>query len=629
MIRSLIACLLAAAAMAGEALDRLPVLHQGRVKPFAVAAEEVVMAVTGRSRFALPAIQDGQRIPGPDGIPAVQLLMDWMASPQEWRSQPVAWLPFIPLREQLKVPGQWATFDELNAGGGLLQAAAQKRNRRDTTGADLRWTALDEAGLQTWGRMWELDAALSGRAVQLAPVLWDAASEGWALTRAGPLIAAEGGRPWQTAVRDAKGAAEALRRADPWLSVEDLVWRPDPLLAGDGSPYTALLAAGARLREAWTAHDAAAIDAAAATLGDELRRVGVAHADWLRSNGAVHVAAYPSAARIDGEMSYRSARPFTWAWVLFVLGAVLSGVALARGGARGGLWVGGLIATGLGCLLCTAGLGARLYISSWGAVTNLYETVVFVALITGILGLVLAWTGRRPLLVVAAGVGAALCAMVGEAMPPDLGQHIGQLQPVLRSKFWLWVHVKVVVASYAAFVLAWVLGNWALARAAWHREEVRADEAQAMYRCIQVGVVLIAAGTLLGGVWADQAWGRFWGWDPKEVWALVILLVYLIPLHLRYIGLVGPTAMASWSVHGFQSVVMSWYGVNFLLGAGLHAYATGSGFGAGGQLIVLPLIVVQTVLAVWWHLAIRNRPRAAPAAPAAPPPSPQDPPPGS
>ncbi|MBN8523807.1 MAG: cytochrome c biogenesis protein CcsA, partial [Planctomycetes bacterium] len=270
-------------------------------------------------------------------------------------------------------------------------------------------------------------------------------------------------------------------------------------------------------------------------------------------------------------------------------------------GSRGWLWRSGAGATLLGCLACTAGLGIRLAISPWGAVTNLYETLVYVALITGVLGLVLAWTGRRPAYVVAAAIGAALCAMVGEAMPADLGAHIGQLQPVLRSKFWLWVHVKVIVASYAAFVLAWVLGNWALARAALHRRPVEPAESQAIYRCLQVGVVLIAAGTLLGGVWADQAWGRFWGWDPKEVWALVILLVYLVPLHLRYIGMVGPNGMAAWAVHGFQSVVMSWYGVNFILGAGLHAYATGSGFGSGGQLIVLPLIAVQTALAVWWH----------------------------
>ncbi len=80
-------------------------------------------------------------------------------------------------------------------------------------------------------------------------------------------------------------------------------------------------------------------------------------------------------------------------------------------------------------------------------------------------------------------------------------------------------------------------------------------------------MVLIAAGTLLGAFWADYAWGRFWGWDPKEDCALLILLTYLVPLHLRYIGVVGPTGLAGWSVLGINAVVMSWYGVNFLLQA--------------------------------------------------------------
>ncbi len=596
----LILLLIVVASVHAAELDHLPVLHQGRIKPYVVAAEEVVTAVTGRSAFAMPVLQDGQRIAGPKPMRATSLLMDWMAAPQEWRTQPVAWLPFIPLREEIKVPGQWASHDELSAATPILQAAAQKQRARDQGGMRTVWTARDEAAHQTWGRMWELDDALAARAIALAPAAFNDASLRWIQERAVPLMQSHGGRPWHDKAREAK-SADDLRRADPWLTFEDLVWRPDPLLAGPDSPWSGLLAAGEQLRTAWTARDAAAIDAAALRLTGELRAAGTAHTTWLRTHGAVTVADYPTAGRISTELSYRNARPFTWAWILFVLGGTFSAIALARSN-RGWLWRSGIIATALGCLACVVGLGSRLMISNWGAVTNLYETVVFVALVTGVLGLILAWTGKRPAFVVAAAVGAALCAMVGEAMPADLGSHIGQLQPVLRSKFWLWIHVKVVVASYAAFVLAWVLGNWALFRAALRRQPVEASESQAIYRCLQVGVVLIAAGTLLGGVWADQAWGRFWGWDPKEVWALIILLVYLVPLHLRYVGGVGPTGLASWAVHGFQSVIMSWYGVNFILGAGLHAYATGSGFGSGGQLIVLPLIGLQTVLAVWCQI---------------------------
>jgi ABC-type transport system involved in cytochrome c biogenesis permease subunit len=108
-----------------------------------------------------------------------------------------------------------------------------------------------------------------------------------------------------------------------------------------------------------------------------------------------------------------------------------------------------------------------------------------------------------------------------------------------------------------------------------------------IYRAMQVGVLLIAAGTILGGVWADYSWGRFWGWDPKEVWALITLLVYLVPLHGRFAGWVNTFGLAVASVVCFLSVVMAWYGVNFVLGVGLHSY----GFTEGGSQGLMSMII--------------------------------------
>ncbi len=104
-----------------------------------------------------------------------------------------------------------------------------------------------------------------------------------------------------------------------------------------------------------------------------------------------------------------------------------------------------------------------------------------------------------------------------------------------------------------------------------------------IYRAMQVGVLLIAAGTILGGVWADYSWGRFWGWDPKEVWALITLLVYLIPLHGRFAGWVSTFGLVAASVVCFLSVIMAWYGVNFVLGVGLHSYGFVEGRLAGNH----------------------------------------------
>ena len=123
-----------------------------------------------------------------------------------------------------------------------------------------------------------------------------------------------------------------------------------------------------------------------------------------------------------------------------------------------------------------------------------------------------------------------------------------------------------------------------------------------IYRTMQVGVLLIAAGTILGGVWADYSWGRFWGWDPKEVWALITLLVYLIPLHGRFAGWVNTFGLVMASVVCFLSVIMAWYGVNFVLGVGLHSY----GFVEGGSQGVVGAVVLA-VLAVAVAAAWRRR----------------------
>ncbi len=120
-----------------------------------------------------------------------------------------------------------------------------------------------------------------------------------------------------------------------------------------------------------------------------------------------------------------------------------------------------------------------------------------------------------------------------------------------------------------------------------------------IYRTMQVGVLLIAAGTILGGVWADYSWGRFWGWDAKEVWALITLLVYLIPLHGRFAGWVNTFWLVFASVFCFLSVVMAWYGVNFVLGVGLHSYGFVEGGGQGAMSVIIAGFLALPVGAAW------------------------------
>ena len=206
--------------------------------------------------------------------------------------------------------------------------------------------------------------------------------------------------------------------------------------------------------------------------------------------------------------------------------------------------------------------------------------------------------------------GGMLAALVAYYAPDTvIKKDVGSAPAVLRDNFWLFVHVLTITSSYAAGALAWGLGNVALGYylfGAYRRvgsdnrvqpaltpdpspADGRGEKqpplecgplAQYAYKATQVAVLLLAAGTILGALWADKAWGRFWSWDSKEVWSLLTLLAYMAILHARHIGWVSNFGMAFGTVLGATFIIIAWYGVNFLLPAGKHSYGSG---GAGGQ----------------------------------------------
>jgi ABC-type transport system involved in cytochrome c biogenesis permease subunit len=184
------------------------------------------------------------------------------------------------------------------------------------------------------------------------------------------------------------------------------------------------------------------------------------------------------------------------------------------------------------------------------------------------------------------------------------------LVPVLRSSFWLTVHVLTITLGYAAFLLAMGLGHLSLGLYFLTPGRPALGERLSLYlyRSIQVGTVLLAIGTMLGGVWASYSWGRFWAWDPKETWALIALLGYLALLHGRIIGWVREFGMAVGALIGFLLVLMAWYGVNFVLGTGLHSY----GFGSGGYAYVGGFVAFEVVVIVAALLRRRAARLAAP-----------------
>jgi ABC-type transport system involved in cytochrome c biogenesis permease subunit len=314
---------------------------------------------------------------------------------------------------------------------------------------------------------------------------------------------------------------------------------------------------------------------------------------------------YPGAKTIDLEMKFNRVQPFMYAWIL-MLGALAFFVISM-------MWDSKIPYT-LAFLCYLASLGfqvfgyyCRVSISGRAPVTNMYETVIFVASMSAVFALVLELVYRRRVIGLAGAFVATLALVLADQMSMVLDPKISPLTPVLRSNFWLIIHVLTIVSSYAGGTLAWGLGNIALLMITFGKpsRETLKTLSNYTYRAMQIAVLLLAAGTFLGGWWAAYSWGRFWGWDPKEVWALIALVSYVIPLHMRFIGWVKDFGLAVSAVICYSAIVMAWYGVNFVLGAGLHSY----GFGGGGPwwvfwagLINLMWVLVACVIHTWRQL---------------------------
>lgn len=322
-------------------------------------------------------------------------------------------------------------------------------------------------------------------------------------------------------------------------------------------------------------------------------RFHAASARWLESvrTARADIGDHAEQRLIDREVAYHRWRPFRCAWVLALVAAACLGVS---GGTRWkASYVAAIVLYAASLAAIFGGLALRVGITGRAPVTNMFESVIYVAGGVTLLGLVVeALTRRRHALFAAAAVSTG-ALMLADCAPAVLDPSLHPLQPVLRNNFWLVAHVMTVTLSYAAFALAFGIGNLTLAHfIIWpQRLEMIGALTRLNYRTIQVGVFLLATGTVLGGVWADYSWGRFWGWDPKEVWALITLLGYLAVLHACYVHWVGKLGLAAMSVICFALVIMSWYGVNYVLSAGLHSY----GFGDGGRNYVLTAVAAQFI----------------------------------
>lgn len=223
----------------------------------------------------------------------------------------------------------------------------------------------------------------------------------------------------------------------------------------------------------------------------------------------------------------------------------------------------------------------RMMITGRPPMTNLYTTFLFVAWMCVALGLAVEWYQRNGLGVFLSAVSGLALLMIANRFEMQ-SDTMGVVIAVLDSNFWLSTHVVTITIGYAGCIAAGLAGHIYLLQALRHPEEhptLRATS-RAIYGLLAFGLIFSFLGTMLGGVWADQSWGRFWGWDPKENGALLIVLWCAILFHARLGGMIGSLGMAVGSVLGVIVVLFAWIGVN-LLGVGLHSYGFTSGVALG------------------------------------------------
>ncbi|MBK8555051.1 MAG: cytochrome c biogenesis protein CcsA [Lewinellaceae bacterium] len=327
---------------------------------------------------------------------------------------------------------------------------------------------------------------------------------------------------------------------------------------------------------------------------------------FQRREGA---AIYPSESKISAELFLnnlnvfgRLAAAYGFLGLLF-LGLLFTSVFKPKAKLKWPYKIGlGLFATAV--FFHALGLGLRWYVSGRAPWSNGYESMIYIGFTTVLAGMIFSRKSLGGL--AATNVLAATILMV--AGLSWLDPEITPLVPVLKS-YWLTIHVSLEAGSYGFLVLGAIIGVLNLVFMIFANE----NNKQNIYRMVNEmtmisemtligGLVMVSIGTYLGGVWANESWGRYWGWDAKETWALVTILVYSFILHMRFIpGFRGLYAFNVASLFGWATVMMTYFGVNYYL-SGLHSYAAGDPIPVPNFVYyAVASLTVISLLALWRH----------------------------
>ncbi len=493
---------------------RLPVLLNGRIQPFDSVARNTLLSMSGRSTVRLA---DGH------SLSATQWLLEKMTKPDLSNQRKVFRVQHPDLQGLLgseKQGLQYYSFDDLTNYLDSLQAQILKleeaENREGDDAEKLR-TPFQKDLMHLYESL-SLDSRLKQN---LAP------AGAFAYVRAVP--------PRAGAPRNS------------WTSVEASLTNSVEI-----PPTVKFLAA---MSTAYHDNDPASFNRAVA-----------GYRVWLRENGLE-----PELEKGSREYFFNQIEPFYKSMVIYVAAALLGCV----------FWINlsepvrrtGFVLLALAFVIHSIGLGFRMYLEGRPPVTNLYSSAIFIGWGSVALGLVLERIFKGGIGLVSSGLIGFVTLIIAHHLALS-GDTMEMLRAVLDTNLWLSTHVVVITIGYASMFVAGLLAAIYIVRGFFTRT-LSSETARALARMVY-GIVCFATltsftGTILGGIWADQSWGRFWGWDPKENGALLIVLWNAIILHARWGGLIKERGLMAMAVFGNIVTSFSWFGVN-MLGVGLHSY---------------------------------------------------------
>jgi ABC-type transport system involved in cytochrome c biogenesis permease subunit len=521
-----------------EAFGHLPVLEGGRVKPVDSVARNSLLMI--RSKQSVRYDPDGEGPIAARSIGAGEWLLDVLFRPDLADKYPVFVIddPEVLGLMGLEQSGRYFSFEAIAPHLGEVQRQAQAAHQIDAK----QRTRFQSAIVNLFERAYLY--------YRLKNTLQLPGTPGLAFEIA--TAAAPGSSRRHAALAE----AATFRPIPPPAGASPDAWKSsgEALAALAAGQQDATLEPWARLGLAYAARDPSSFNRAIADLRGLEAEVA------------------PAAVRQgDHEIVFNRAQPFYMGMVVYVL-ALLAIFA-------SWLWKPEILrptAFGLlvaGAVIHTAGLASRVILQGRPPVTNLYSSAVFVGWGAVLLGLVIERIYRRGFGTAVAAAAGFTSLIVAHHLTGD-GDTMEMMRAVLDSNFWLATHVITITIGYSGTFLA---GGLAIAWTVRRHLAPRADPASGKALAgMAYGVICFAlffsfVGTVLGGIWADQSWGRFWGWDPKENGALLIVLWNAIILHARWGGYARERGIMAMAIFGNVITSLSWFGVN-MLGVGLHSY---------------------------------------------------------